>query len=79
MAAALPGWQQTPAAKPLLRSPVAGARAILPWPNLGVLAAPCTMPGTGNVGMSITRHSQVVFSLTYLCILAGDRQRLDLQ
>jgi len=27
---------------------------------------------SGNVGMSITRQSQVVSSLTYLCVLAGD-------
>uniref|UniRef100_A0A8B9FXN8 Uncharacterized protein n=1 Tax=Amazona collaria TaxID=241587 RepID=A0A8B9FXN8_9PSIT len=32
--------------------------------RLGVLAAPCVMPGwerSGNVGMSITRHSWIVF------------------
>lgn len=33
----------------------------------------------GNVEMSITRQSQIVSSLTYLCVLSGDRQRLDLQ
>lgn len=29
--------------------------------------------------MSITRQSEIAFSLTYLCVLTGDRQHLDLQ
>lgn len=34
---------------------------------------------SGIVEMTITRQNQVVSSLTYLCVLTGDRQHLDLQ
>lgn len=58
-------------------------QALPPMAKLGVFG--CSLHDashwerSGNVGMSITRQSQVVSSLTYLCVLAGDRQRLDLQ
>lgn len=44
----LPGWQQTPAAKFLLCSPVASTRPFFLQPYLGILVAPCMMPGIGS-------------------------------